>query len=52
MPQFGGTGPKTHYLMLGLSYLPGVSRKEMLATVAHEYAYVYGNHGKPAAHID
>lgn len=51
LPRFGLFGPHTNYLMLGLPYLLGVSHKEMLATVAHEYGHLCGNHGKLGAWV-
>ncbi|MCL2022167.1 MAG: M48 family metallopeptidase [Betaproteobacteria bacterium] len=50
-PRWGLFGGHTNYLILGLPYLLGVSPKEMLATVAHEYGHVCGNHGKAGAWI-
>jgi predicted Zn-dependent protease len=45
---FGG---HANYLILGLPYMLGVSPEEMLATVAHEYGHVCGNHGKISAWV-
>jgi hypothetical protein len=50
-PRWGLFGGHANYLMLGLPYLLGVSPKEMLATVAHEYGHVCGNHGKVSAWV-
>lgn len=50
-PRFGLFGGHTNYLILGLPYLLGVSPKEMLATVAHEYGHLCGSHGKVGAWI-
>lgn len=46
IPRWGMFGGHTSYLILGLPYLLGVPPKEMLATVAHEYGHLCGNHGK------
>jgi Zn-dependent protease with chaperone function len=51
LPRFGLFGGHTNYLMMGLPYLLGVSPKEMLATVAHEYGHLCGNHGKMGAWV-
>jgi hypothetical protein len=51
LPRFGLFGPHTNYLILGLPYLLGVTHKEMLATVAHEYGHLCGNHGKLGAWV-
>jgi Zn-dependent protease with chaperone function len=50
-PRWGLFGGHTNYLILGLPYLMGVSPEEMLATVAHEYGHVCGNHGKVSAWV-
>jgi Zn-dependent protease with chaperone function len=50
-PRWGLFGGHTNYLILGLPYMLGVSPKEMLATVAHEYGHVCGNHGKVSAWV-
>lgn len=46
LPRFGLFGGHTNYLMLGLPYLLGVPKREMLATVAHEYGHLCSDHGK------
>jgi Zn-dependent protease with chaperone function len=46
VPRFGLFGGHRNHLVLGLPYLLGVTPKEMLATVAHEYGHLCGNHGK------
>ena len=46
IPRFGLFGGHRNHLILGLPYLFGVTPKEMLATVAHEYGHLCGNHGK------
>ncbi|MCY7389636.1 MAG: M48 family metalloprotease [Burkholderiales bacterium] len=46
VPRFGLFGGHSNHLILGLPYLFGVTPKEMLATVAHEYGHLCGNHGK------
>ena len=51
LPRFALFGPHTNYLILGLPYLLGVTPKEMLATVAHEYGHLCGNHGKLGAWV-
>ncbi|MEN9865062.1 MAG: hypothetical protein RL748_652 [Pseudomonadota bacterium] len=51
LPRFGLFGGHHNYLILGLPYLLGVSGKEMLATVAHEYGHLCGNHGKIGAWV-
>ncbi len=51
LPRFGLFGGHTNYLMLGLPYLLGVTNKEMLATIAHEYGHLCGNHGKMGAWV-
>jgi Zn-dependent protease with chaperone function len=50
-PRWGLFGNHSNYLVLGLPYMLGVSPQEMLATVAHEYGHVCGNHGKVSAWI-
>ncbi len=51
LPKFGLFGGHTNYLMLGLPYLLGVPKKEMLATVAHEYGHLCSDHGKLGAWV-
>ena len=51
LPRFWLFGGHTNYLMLGLPYLLGVTTKEMLATIAHEYGHLCGNHGKLGAWV-
>lgn len=50
-PRWGFFGDHTNYLILGLPYLLGVPPNEMLATVAHEYGHLCGNHGKLSAWV-
>jgi Zn-dependent protease with chaperone function len=50
-PRWGLFGGHTNYLIIGLPYVLGVSPKEMLATIAHEYGHVCGNHGKVSAWV-
>jgi hypothetical protein len=50
-PRWGLFGGHTNYLVLGLPYMLGVSPKEMLATIAHEYGHICGNHGKVGAWV-
>ncbi|HEY8607876.1 MAG TPA: M48 family metalloprotease [Noviherbaspirillum sp.] len=49
--RWGFFGGHTNYLILGLPYLLGVPPNEMLATVAHEYGHLCGNHGRLSAWI-
>lgn len=51
LPRWGLWGGHTNYLILGLPYLLGVPANEMLATVAHEYGHLCGNHGKISAWV-
>ncbi|GAB3538424.1 hypothetical protein GCM10027343_04130 [Noviherbaspirillum agri] len=51
LPRWGFFGGHTNYLMLGLPYMLGVPANEMLATVAHEYGHICGNHGKLGAWV-
>lgn len=51
LPRFGLFGGHINYLMLGLPYLLGVPKREMLATVAHEYGHLCGDHGKLGAWV-
>jgi len=50
-PRWGLFGGHTNYLILGLPYLLGVPPQEMLATIAHEYGHLCGNHGKVGAWV-
>jgi Zn-dependent protease with chaperone function len=50
-PRFGLFGWHTNTLMLGLPYLLGGPANEMLATIAHEYGHLCGNHGKLGAWV-
>ncbi len=45
---FGGY---TNYLILGLPYMLGVPAKEMLSTIARDYGYLCGAHGRLAARV-
>lgn len=51
LPRWGLFGGHANYLMLGLPYLWGVPTNEMLATVAHEYGHLCGDHGKLSAWV-
>lgn len=51
LPRWGLFGGHTNYLTLGLPYMLGVPPQEMLATVAHEYGHLYGEHGKLSAWV-
>jgi len=46
VPRFGLFGGYQNHLVLGLPFLYGSTTEEMLATIAHEYGHVAGNHGK------
>ena len=50
-PRWGLFGGHDNYLVLGLPYMLGVSLEEMLATIAHEYGHICGNHGKISAWV-
>lgn len=49
--RFGILGGYRNYLIVGLPYLLGATPKEMLATLAHEYGHLCGNHGKASAWV-
>lgn len=51
LPRWGLFGGHTNYLMLGLPYMLGTPPREMLATVAHEYGHLCGDHGKLGAWV-
>lgn len=51
VPRFGLFGGHTNYLMLGLPFLLGGTPKELVATIAHEYGHLRGNHGKFGAWV-
>lgn len=51
VPRWGLFGGYKNHLILGLPYLFGVTPQEMLATIAHEYGHVAGNHGKLGAWV-
>lgn len=46
VPRFGLFGGHTNYLILGFPFLLGGTPKESVATIAHEYGHLRGNHGK------
>lgn len=50
-PRWGLFGGHTNHLILGLPYLLAIPPNEMLATVAHEYGHLCGNHGKLGAWV-
>lgn len=50
-PRWGLFGGYKNHLIIGLPYLFGTSPKETLATIAHEYGHVAGNHGKLGAWV-
>lgn len=51
IPRFGLFGGHRNYLVVGLPYLYASSVAEMLATLAHEYGHLAGEHGKLGAWI-
>ena len=51
VPRWGLFGGYKNHLVIGLPYLFGVSPQEALATIAHEYGHVAGNHGKLGAWV-
>jgi len=51
LPRWGLFGGHRNYLVLGVPFLIGLPPKEMLATVAHEYGHLCGNHGKLGAWV-
>lgn len=51
IPRFGLFGGHRNHLILGLPYLTGSTPQEMLATVAHEYGHLAGDHGKLGAWV-
>lgn len=51
VPRFGLFGGHTNYLILGLPYLLGGTTRELVATIAHEYGHLCGNHGKLGAWV-
>lgn len=51
VPRFGLFGAHRHYLILGLPYLIGTPKMEAIATLAHEYGHLAGNHGKMGAWV-
>lgn len=50
-PRWGLFGGHTNYLILGLPYMLGMTPKEMVATIAHEYGHLCGDHGKISSWI-
>lgn len=51
VPRFGLFGGHRNHLILGLPYLYAMTPKEMLATLAHEYGHLAGDHGKLGAWV-
>jgi hypothetical protein len=51
VPRLGLFGGHINYLILGLPYMLGTAPREMLATIAHEYGHLCGNHGKLGAWV-
>lgn len=51
VPRFGLFGGHRNHLIIGLPYLFGVSSREMLATLAHEYGHIVGSDGKFGAWV-
>lgn len=46
VPRFGLFGGHRNYLIIGLPYLLGTPKMEAVATLAHEYGHLAGDHGK------
>ena len=46
VPRLGVLGWSRNYLLLGLPLLDGLSRDEMRAVIAHEFAHLSGAHGR------
>jgi len=51
IPRFGLFGGHRNYLIIGLPYLLGSSPHETIATLAHEYGHLAGDHGKMGAWV-
>ncbi len=51
VPRLGLFGAHRNYLILGLPYLLGTPKQEAIATLAHEYGHLAGNHGKMGAWV-
>ena len=51
VPRFGLFGGHRNYLIIGLPYLLATPEDEMIATLAHEYGHLAGDHGKMGAWV-
>lgn len=51
VPRLGLFGWHKNYLLIGLPYLLGTPTQEALATLAHEYGHLSGEHGKMGSWI-
>lgn len=51
VPRFGLFGGHRNYLIVGLPYLLGTPKMEAIATLAHEYGHLAGDHGKMGAWV-
>ncbi len=51
VPRLGLFGWHRNYLIIGLPYLLGTPTREVVATLAHEYGHLAGEHGKMGAWI-
>ncbi len=51
VPRLGLFGWHRNYLIVGLPYLLGTPTREVVATLAHEYGHLVGEHGKMGAWI-
>lgn len=51
IPRFGLFGAHRNYLIVGLPYLIGTPKNEAIATLAHEYGHLAGDHGKMGAWV-
>ncbi len=51
VPRFGLFGGHRNYLIVGLPYLLATPEDEMIATLAHEYGHLAGDHGKMGAWV-
>ena len=49
IPKFGFFGPNTNYLILGVSLLSLMSKREVEAVVAHEFGHLSKTHGRLGA---
>lgn len=51
VPRLGLFGWHRNYLIIGLPYLLGTPTREAIATLAHEYGHLTGEHGKTGSWI-